>query len=153
MPASPDLAIPLRNAIIANSNIMGNLPLYTTGDDNVFTSRPVPADAPYPMIVISPDLSRTDMGGLRDERYISMRDVTVYGQTQPLSQGVSQYRLVETIAFLLFDLFHRNQKAIVVPSWKVVQIWGSGPSPAPTDDDMTVGRIVSLRIELNAAMP
>jgi hypothetical protein len=145
--ASPDLSIPLRDAIIASASVMDLLPTYLDSD-NVFTRRPIPPDAPYPMIVVNPDISNMDRGGLNDQHRFVMRDVAVYGQ----NATPDQYRAVETTAFAVFDLFHRQRSSIVVPNWHVINLWASGPSPAPTDDDMTVGRIVELRIELIAAM-
>ncbi len=142
---SPDLAIPIRNAIIRNGSIMGLLPTYLDSD-NVYTRRPIPSNAPFPMIVISTDLSREDRGGLKDEHLFILRDVTVYGS----NETAENYRNVETLAYELVDLFHRRPKSITVTGWKVLQVWASGPKAAPADDDTNIARAVTLKIELQA---
>ena len=155
MAAFPDLSQALRNAII-NGNGVTDLLGQNPGGDNVFTSRPVPAKAPYPMVVIGPDLGTNDQGGLNDQRLTIIRDVGVYGQNS--GDTKQQYRDVETTARLVRDLFHRKPASIVVPDWRVVQIWTRGPLTGPTSnanggtDDKFVARIVELTITLIAVI-
>jgi len=81
-----------------------------------------------------------------------MRDISIYGQIDVANPSTDQYRTVELIAYSLFDQFHRKRPAIAAKNlpkgWSVIQIWATGPKPAPTDDDMTVARVVTLQIEL-----
>jgi len=148
VPAYPDLAIPLRTAIVNSTAVMDNMPAYSSGDA-VFTRRPVPLDAPFPMIVIGPSISGQDEGGLNDQRLSIMRDVAIYGK----NDTPASYRLCETVSFSVRDLFHRNPNVIVVSGWKVVQIWARGPIETPVDQpDQNVARTVELSISLSAVM-
>jgi hypothetical protein len=147
IPSYPDLAIPIRTAIINNAAIMTNMPDYN-GNDNVFSRRPIPLDAPSPQIVIGPDITDTDRGGLIDQRLSIIRDIAIYGT----NDTAERYRLTEAIAFAVRTLFHRNRKAITVSGWNVVNIWAKGPSFLPVDTpDKDVARNVRLTIELVAA--
>lgn len=148
-PTFPDLAIPIRTAILGNAAIMNLMPTYVNGDA-VFSRRPVPLDAPFPMIVINPDISDRDKGGLNDQRLSIMRDVAVYGK----NDSAENYRAAEAVAFAVRSLFHRNRQAISVPGWSVVQIWARGPFETPVrQPDQNLARAVELTIELNAVMP
>lgn len=142
--SAANLAVPLRTAIIGSS-IASLLPAYH-GSRTIFTRRPVPNDATYPLIAISPDVSVQDNDGINDYRPVQERDVVVYGRNE--ATDGSDYDLVEQIGYALRDLFHGNRQAITVAGWNVVQINARGPYTAPTDDDQTVGRVVSLVIEL-----
>lgn len=141
--SAPDLAAPLRTAIVGATAITSLLTAYKNSFP-VFTRRPAPTDAPPIIIMISPDIAKTDEDGLSDERPVILRDVSVFGP----NNDAEPYRDVETIAGHVFDLFHRNRNAITVPGWHVVAITATGPIPAPTDDDQTVARLVTLRIQL-----
>lgn len=141
----PDLSIPIRNALINGRGITDNLSTFK-GVEAVFTSRPTPSGADYPMIVVGPDLSPRDEGGLNDQQLVIMRDVGVYGQNA--GEDKTQYRVVEATARLVRDLFHRKPNALKVPGWKVLQIWTTGPIEGPVSDDKFVSRIVALTITL-----
>lgn len=140
---SADLAIPLRTALVGSAGITAKLPAYN-GSYPVFTRRPAPSEAPYPMIMVSPDISLVDEDGIRDLRPVQTRDIAVYG----LNDTTVKYRDVEDIGYLIRELFHRQRDAITVSGWHVVAITARGPFVAPTDDDATVGRVVSLTIAL-----
>lgn len=141
--SSANLAIPLRQAVLANSAITSLLAAYKDSYP-VFTHRPTPTDADYPVIVISPDIAITDGDGINDFRPIQVRDVIAYGQ----NDTAAHYRTVEELGYAIRELFHSNRAAIQVPGWHVVDINCTGPIPAPTDDDQTVARAVSLTIQL-----
>ena len=140
---SADLAAPLRSALVGAGAVTALLPVYS-GTYPVFTRRPAPADAPFPMILVSPDISMIDRDGVNDQRPIVERDVAVYGE----NDTAQKYRNVEALAYAVRDLFHRQRAAITVAGWTVVQITARGPHPAPTDDNQAVGRLVVLTIEL-----
>lgn len=138
-----DLAQPLRAAIIGQSSITTLLTAYK-GSFPVFTRRPIDPDSPYPLIAVSPDVTKTDEDGISDERPIIIRDISIYGR----NDTPARYRAVETIAYLVHDLFQRRWQSITVTGWKVVTINATGPQAAPVDDEQTVGRLVSLTIRL-----
>jgi hypothetical protein len=147
-PSFPELTIPLRAAIVGNSAIMSNMPSYANGDA-VFTRRPTPIGAPYPLIVIGPNFSDVDVGGLNDQRLKLKRDIVVYAT----NDTADRYRLTETIAAAIRNLFHRNPFAIKVPGWKVVNIWARGPTHVDvSSEDEFVARNVEVTVELDAVM-
>ena len=139
--ANPDLAEPIRTALINASFTL--LPTYK-GALTIFTRRPVPSDAPYPMVVISPDISQTSNDGLNDQQPVVRRDVTVYGQ----NDTSVKYRVVEDLAYQIQDYFHRQRQTLTVSTWHVVGITAGGPNIAPTDDDNIVARVIPLMISL-----
>lgn len=143
--ATAALAELLRAAIIANSAIVAMLPAYK-GSYTVFTKIPVPADTLYPMIVVSPDMGVYENDGVNFFLPTATRTVTVYGA----NDTAVHYRAVDTLAYLIRNMFHRQKNSIgTVPSWYVVQITAVGPEPAPTDDqNQTEGRVVTLSIQL-----
>ena len=140
---SQDLSEPIRNAIIGDATVTAELAAYK-GSYPVFTRHPVPQDAPYPLILVSPPMDMGNLDGVDDERPILLRDVLVYGQ----NDTAANYRQVETIAFALKDIFHRDWKSISVSGWKVVSVVATDPNPAPVDDDDEVGRRIELTITL-----
>ena len=139
----PDLSVPYRVAIIAASGITAELPAYL-GSYPVFTRVPVPDDAPYPLVVVASQLHGGEEDGLDDQRPLVDRDIMVYG----LNDTPAHYRQVETIAFALHALFHRQRAAITVAGWTVADLTAVGPEPAPVDDEQTVGRRVTVRARL-----
>ena len=138
---SLDFAPAIYAAITGDATITGLLSEYNT-NPAVFTRRPIPADAVYPYILINPDASVTDLDSLNSDRPVIIRDIAVYGQ-QP-----DDYRSIEQVGYLLRDLFHRNRFSLTNADYNIVLITASGPNVAPVDDDHTVGRMVSLRIQL-----
>lgn len=141
-----DLAIPLMTALTGNASIVALLPDYL-GAKTVFTRRPIPTDAPYPMILVSPDIAVGDQDGINDLRPIPMRDISVFGQ----NDTPQKYRDVEAIALLVRSMFHRQRTSLSVTGWHVIQVRARGPFIGPVDDDQTIARIVSLTIELAKA--
>lgn len=143
---SLDLAGPLRAALVGSTPITSQLPAYLNGFP-VFTRRPSPADAPYPLIMVSSDVTLTDQDGVNDQRPVIERDIAIYGR----NNDAAAFRVVEVLAYQVRSLFHRQRQAITVSGWHVVAITATGPRPAPTDDDQTVGRVVSLSVQLAKA--
>lgn len=141
--SSANLAEPLRTAIIGNVSITALLPAYLGGYP-VFTRRPVPNDAPYPLIIISPDTNVTNDDGINDYRPISFRNINVYSA----NDTPEHYRQADTLAYLIRNLLHRNRQAIVVTGWNVVDIQVEGPQPSPSDDQ-SEGRILIVSTRLS----
>jgi hypothetical protein len=141
--SAADLSIPLRAALVGASTITTLLAVYK-GSYPIFTRRPAPADAPYPMIMVSPDISLTEQDGIDDFRPIQERDIIIYGQ----NDTPAKYRVVEQLGYAVREIFHSNRQSITVSGWGVILITARGPIPAPTDDDQTIARMVSLTIEL-----
>lgn len=143
---SVDLAAAIREAIVNNSDITADLPAYV-GSYPVFTRRPVPSQAPYPLIAISPDVSSADtLRLLAVETPQIVRDIIIAGN----QETAEVYRTVERIAYNVQALFHRNKRAIDIEGYTVDFINAFGPIIGPTDDDAKVVRIVTLTISLTS---
>ena len=140
----PNLDLPLLNAMLNNADLVSQLPTYLESVC-IFTRKPPPVGAPYPMLFISPDIAKQNLDGISDLRPKITVDLDVYGR----NDSSEHYRAVEDIAYLLFDMFHHERFAVVPPDgWALVDIEAHGPTDAPTDDDMFVGRKVTLNVLL-----
>jgi hypothetical protein len=133
----------VRAAIIANAAIADELAVYV-GAPAVFTKRPIPDDAGYPCVVVEAH-AFADEDALVEMHPLIDVDVCVYGRNDP--QG-SEYRAVETVGYNLRNLFHRQRWSIEISGASVTDIRARGPLPAPTDDEKTVGRVVTLQLRL-----
>lgn len=109
----------------------------------LFTRRPAPNDATnFPQVFVSPQIN----GGQSDFINKPIRDViydiAVYGK----NGNSVDYRLVEKIAFAIAQKYKRlGRFGITCPTgYSLVKAVGLGPRPAPTDDEETVGRVVSI---------
>lgn len=140
-----DLAVPIRDALIGATAITSELSAYH-GSFPIFTSVPVPDDAEYPMIVVSPDVALGEEDFINRERPVPVRDVRVYGK----NVTATERRQVERIAYAVRALFHRKRTAISVPDFDVFEIRCTGPIPGPVDDAQTVARIITLTVQLSA---
>ncbi len=140
---SQDLSAPIRTAIIGDATVTAELAAYK-GSFPVFTRNPIPEDAKLPIVIVSSGMGMNNEDGVNDERPVLVRDVMVYGH----NDTAEHYRQVDTIAFAIKDIFHRAWRSITVVGWKVVQIIATEPSPAPVDDDNTVGRRIELTVTL-----
>lgn len=141
--SAPNLAVPLRTAIVGDSGITSLLGTWNS-EPAVFTRRPVPENATYPMVVVSPDIGVADEDYLVEKMPVIDRDISIYGS----NETPAQYRVVEVLAYALRELFHRNRLAITVAGWRVMDIRARGPSPAPAEDLNKIGRVLMLRIRL-----
>jgi len=140
-----DIAPALRAAIIA-----ADFPLAEwNGAPAVFTRRPVPADAPYPFVLINAPVGISDVDFLTTRLPVVHRDVIVYGLQGEGLAGETQYRAVDAMGYQLRTLFHRQPHSVdLLPAYSVVEIVVMGPMIAPTDDERIVGRAVRLRLKL-----
>jgi hypothetical protein len=145
---SLDVAPGIRTAILADSTITALLSTYQ-GAASVHTRIPVPTGVSLPHIVIGPDVAVSDYDGLRSDRPIVLRDVFVYGAAGSSRQD--DYRDVETIAYALRALFHRQKSVLSVDDYDVVSVTVSGPVPAPSNDEEIIGRVVTLTIRLRSS--
>lgn len=140
---SADVAAAVRSALLGYAPVASELPSYESSKA-IFTRRPAPDDVAYPLIMVSPDIAQSNEDGVSDFRPVIIRDVAVYGLNEP----ATNYRQVERVAYAVKDLFHRNRAAITISGWSVTDIVASGPRPAPSDDQQTIGRLVELTIRL-----
>lgn len=141
---SPDLATPIYEALIGNSAIAAALAIYQ-GEPAVFTRRPSPKDATYPMIICAGDVTRTDEDLIVDPMPVILRDISIFGQ----NDSAAHYRTMEGLGLAVRDLFHRQRQSLLVAGWSIVDIVAHGPIVGPTDDDTTVHRLVTLTVRLS----
>jgi len=142
--ASADLSTPIFTALMGNSGIVSALPDYSTAK-TVFTARPVPKDAGYPMILSAGDVVRTNQDFINDPVHVATRDISIFGQ----NDTPAHLRAVESLALMVFDLFHRQRQSLSVPGWRVLDIVCKGPIVGPVDDDTSVHRVVTLTARLS----
>ena len=141
---SPDLSAPVFAALTGNTAIAVALPTYA-GAKTVFTARPVPKDATYPMIVTAGDVVRTDQDFVDSPFVVVTRDISIFGQ----NDTPTHVRAVESLALMVRDLFHRERASLSVSGWQVVDIVCKGPIVGPVDDDTSVHRLVSMTVRLS----
>lgn len=145
--SSPDLSAPLYAALMGNSDIVALLGQWQDSA-SIFTNRPTPPDAAYPMIVTAGDVTRSDQDLIADPVLEIVRDVSIFGQNTSTG-NVNQTRVCDSIALKVRDLFHRQRASITVDGWDVLDIVATGPIVGPTDDDVSVHRLVTLTIRLS----
>lgn len=133
---------------MGNAAIVALLGLQSDSSPSVLTNRPVPPDAAYPLILTADDVTRDDQDLINSPIQVIVRDISIFGQNTTTS-GVNQTRLVQTIALMVRDLFHRQRGSISVPGWNVLDIIARGPITGPTDDDQSVHRLITLTIRLS----
>lgn len=131
----------IRSSIQESSGITDDLASYKSGKA-IFTRRPVPQDADYPLTLVGPIVSRDDQDAINDDRPFVSIQVAIYGEQD------TDYRTIESIADKVYTLFHRKRDSITLSNYSVTEIRCSGPVTAPVDDENKVGRIVNVNIQL-----
>jgi len=131
----------IRSAMMDAPSIADELAIWQD-EPAIFTRRPVPAEVGYPMSIINPPAAVGDEDGLTSDRPVWVGDVAFYGE-QP-----KHLRQVDRAASAARLLFHRQKFSVQPDGFSVIDITVAGPIPAPVDDDMTVGRLVTLTIRL-----
>lgn len=139
-----DLSEPLRTAIIGSAGIVALLGTYA-GAPAVLTRRPTPTDelVNYPIIIISPDTAVINEDGLHDFRPTVTRDIVIYAA----NSTPAEYRLADTLMYLVRELFHRQRNVISLSNWDVVDIQVTNQT-LTSQDDQVEGRVVTLAIRL-----
>lgn len=110
-----------------------------------FTRRPVPSDAIYPICIISPIVGGGDSDYLACKIQTITHDVIIYGQNDT-SQN---YMNVEKVAFAVARSFHRLPPTeLFIQGASLLSVTASNPFPAPTDDNDTVARAITINFEV-----
>lgn len=136
-----DVNGPVRDVILNSTFITSKLADWQD-TKAVFTRRPVPENAKYPLITVGPNVTRGDQDGIDHKQPIVVTDVNVYGEQN------KHYRDVELISEELYQIFHREELALTVAGHTVTRLTASGPVVAPADNVNYVGRNVALTILL-----
>lgn len=137
--SAPDLTVPIRNALLANPLVTDRLPAYLGGFP-IFTRRPVPADSPYPNIIVSQDITLGDQDGVNDYRPDILRDVAVYHT----SEDPEHDHEIDAIALAVWRMFNRQRYVLSVVDWDVASIRAATPIPFEIGD--ILARVVQLQI-------
>jgi len=140
-----DFSSSIRTAIITDplASDISNF----SGSKAVFTRRPAPTGAIYPMVFIGPQVPGTQDDYVNGKlRRTVIYDILTYGK----NDEATNYRLVEKIAFAIAKKFARPSPFVLsVPSgYSIVSIVGTTAMPAPTDDLQIVGRMSQLNITI-----
>lgn len=136
-----DLA-PLIRTSILNDTIATDIANFE-GSKAIFTRRPAPDGANYPMVFISPQIPGAILDYLDGElRREVVYDILVYGQ----NDTAAKYRTVEKIGLALANKFARPSLNIITPptGFSIVKIVGTNMAVAPTDDLNIVGRFSTV---------
>lgn len=142
MPAPAiDMGPSLRAALMAAPEITGMLDQWK-GEPAIHTRRPVPANSPARFIIVNPDAAIGNADGLKSRRPIVQRDICAYG-AQP-----KDYRDIEAIGYAMQALFHHAPGVIIMDGFHCIDIVVAGPTPAPTDDQSQIARMVNLTVWL-----
>lgn len=144
--SAPDIAPAALTTLMADAYITSRIGTWKRRPA-IYSRRPVPGDAPYPMIIINPNSTVTNFDYLNSIHPWVFRDILVYGQ-QGEDTKKSQLRVVDEVAYRIRELFHRKRFALQVEGYNTVNIVATGPQTAPVDDDQSVGRLVSLSVQL-----
>jgi hypothetical protein len=139
--SAPDVTQAIYDVLLASSNITSLLPAYRNSFP-IFTRRPIPADSPYPCIVISQDITLTDEDGINDYRPRILRDVVAYN----LNDTPARTRAIHTLGFALWYVFSRPDVNLAVGGgWSIADLTVMRAVEVIADD-RTVGRAVQLSI-------
>lgn len=138
---NPDLAVSIRAALLADSDIADQLADYL-GSKAVFTREPAPAQAVYPMIVVSRNTGTDNEDGLNDFRPKVVHNITVHGS----HELPDNFRVVSDLGYRIRNLFHDQKNATAV-GWDTVRQVCNGPVDLPTTGP-TTARTVALTVLL-----
>lgn len=144
---SIDCKAAVRATLIGDPEMAAGLSAWS-GDPSVFTRRPIPQDVTQPFTIVNSPSSITDEDGLTSDRPVVMLDVATYGRKSAPGSADDQTRLVERLGARVRELFHRNRFSVSPTGFSTIDVRAAGPIDAPVDDDVTVGRLVTLTIRL-----
>lgn len=112
----------------------------TASVPSIFTKRPVPTGAGYPLILATTTVSDMDRDLINAEMRAISRDIAVYGML------ATHFDKVGDAAERVRALFHRQPLAFA--GWRALDVIAAGPIDAPAEPQ-EVGRIVTLTMRLH----
>lgn len=142
-----NVTVAIRTALIEGAGIGDQLSEFN-GEPAIFTRRPIPGNAPVKHCIVNPPTAVGDNDGLNSPRPYVMIDIAFYGKKGQPGSSNDQTREVEAMAFASYVLFHRERFSVQPDGFSVTSIVATGPVVAPVDDQATVGRVVTLTIQL-----
>lgn len=136
----------IRSFLLNDSTFSGYLTDYK-GSKSLFTRRPVPEDATYPLAVVSPIITyrESDFVTGKQHFYIT-HDLLIFDT----NESSSNYRSVEEAAFRARKVLHRlNPTTFTMPAgYRLLSCLADFPIPGPTDDLIKVSRIIQLTFDV-----
>lgn len=140
-----DLSVAIRKHLLTIQDFVDIIANYNNSE-SIFTYRPVPQDAPYPMCIISTTLGGNDSDYINCFKRNILYNVIIYDKNLTPNQYVNIERAANTVA----RSFHRmNPTSLDIQGVRVVSVTASNPFPAPTDDNETIARAITLNFEVN----
>ena len=141
-----DLQPEIRSLIINDATLSTLIADYLNSKA-VFTRRPTPEDAQYPLVIISPIVTDLERDFILCGRRTLTYNIMIYGY----NDTPENYRDVEEISLSISKLFHRIDRTTFPTSsdYSLIQSTASSPMPAPVDDENKVGRVVVLNLQIH----
>lgn len=146
---SLDLLPNIRDGIMDASAVIAELAAYKE-EPAVFTQRPVPSDATYPVCVISPAVNVGDADALSRQRPVVTHQIAFYGNKGAAGTSQNHTRAIDRAAFAARQHFHRNRFSVQLSGYYVIDVQVQGPVPAPVDDENKVGRVITVQVRLGS---
>jgi len=144
---SLDLLPDLRDSVLEITGVTAELAAWNE-EPAVFTRRPAPQDAEFPICMISAPVNLTDQDGLSVQRPVLSHQIAFYGNKGAPGSEQDQTRAVERAAFAARQHFHRNRFSVQPTGYYVIDVRVRGPVPAPVDDENKVGRVLTVQVRL-----
>lgn len=141
-----DLQPSIRQYVLNDTEFISELAEYQNSKA-VFTRRPVPEDATYPLAIVSPIVGEREVDFISCYgRRILTYDIIVYSN----NDSSESYRSVERAAYRLTKILHRvDRTAFSLPSGvSLIATTASSPFRAPTDDFVKIARGVTVNIDI-----
>jgi len=112
----------------------------TASVPSIFTKRPVPTGAGYPLILATTVVADVDQDFIASPMRQISRDIAVYGML------ATHFDKVVDAAERVRVLFHRQPLAFT--GWRALDVIAAGPIDAPAEPQ-EIGRIVTLTMRLH----
>lgn len=107
---------------------------------SIFTKRPIPTAAGYPLILATTIVADVDQDFVASPMRQISRDIAVYGML------ATHFDKVVDAAERVRVLFHRQP--LTFAGWRAVDVIAAGPIDAPAEPQ-EIGRIVTLTMRLH----
>lgn len=136
----------IRSFLLTDSTFSNYLTDYN-GSKALFTRRPVPDDAEYPLAIISPAITYRESDFVSGQKHFYLTHDLLIFDTNDSS---SNYRNVENAAFRARKILHRfDVTTFSHPTgYKVLLCLADYPISGATDDLIKVSRVVQLQFDV-----
>ena len=141
-----DLTPNIRSFLLADATFVGYLATYLNSKA-LFTRRPVPTDATYPMGIVSPLVTYREADFVNGKKKFTITHDVMLFDTNDSS---TNYRNIQAAADRVRKIMHRlDRTAFVMPAgYQLIMCRADEPIPGATDDLIKVSRIVQLTFDI-----